>query len=443
MLKDFLISLSLANLCFLHVWEQLLTRDEMNYFMVYPPSSAAYFAVLLNVLLLAGVFWLIRSLARLFLSEQWRGFASVLVFLVVGNFVLYSMQRTASIVTLSHSRFVPVRPMLAFVAVLVAIWWRKWVERGVEVVVLILSSFIVITFGQTLVSLVNHEATTREYAARTTTPLTLRHETSPRVVWLLFDEFDEQLAFAERPAGLHLPEFDRFRMQAIYSTQASSVAGETLLTMPALVIGRRVSKAQAVDLSSLHLTLADSGETVDWASQPNIFAKAQAVGVNTAVVGFYHPYCRVFRDSLNLCSSWDSHRAWTYLPVFTVFENMITQISMVLGDVAVINRFFLPSRFVGRFENIGVKRRQLDLDRYLGMVEEAKKMVANRGLGLVLVHLPVPHGPFIYDRVAARFNLGGKRTYLDNLALADCTLGMLRRAMEDAGVWEDSVVGHV
>ena len=40
----------------------------------------------------------------------------------------------------------------------------------------------------------------------------LRGDTSqPRVVWLIFDELDERVAFAARPANLSLPEFDRLR----------------------------------------------------------------------------------------------------------------------------------------------------------------------------------------------------------------------------------------
>jgi arylsulfatase A-like enzyme len=62
------------------------------------------------------------------------------------------------------------------------------------------------------------------------------------------------------------------------------------------------------------------------------------------------------------------------------------------------------------------------------------------GLGLVLVHLPVPHPIGIYDRARHDFKTAGESSYLDNLELADRALGELRLAMESAGLWDSSTV---
>ena len=59
---------------------------------------------------------------------------------------------------------------------------------------------------------------------------------------------------------------------------------------------------------------------------------------------------------------------------------------------------------------------------------------------MVVIHLPIPHPIGIYDRSAQAFSLHARSGYLDNLALADRTLGELRRAMEQVGLWDNTTV---
>ena len=74
------------------------------------------------------------------------------------------------------------------------------------------------------------------------------------------------------------------------------------------------------------------------------------------------------------------------------------------------------------------------------ILEHAKVVVKNRDFGLVFLHLPIPHHPFIYDRFKNAMSSRPDRNYEDNLALTDRTLGELRREMEGAGLWEDTTV---
>ena len=58
------------------------------------------------------------------------------------------------------------------------------------------------------------------------------------------------------------------------------------------------------------------------------------------------------------------------------------------------------------------------------------------------MHLPVPHAPHAYDRKTGTFTLGNSPIagYIDSLALLDRSVGELRRAMENAGVWDSTTV---
>jgi hypothetical protein len=67
-------------------------------------------------------------------------------------------------------------------------------------------------------------------------------------------------------------------------------------------------------------------------------------------------------------------------------------------------------------------------------------LAADRNLGLVLLHLPVPHPPGFYDRAKGKLSTDESSDYFDNLALADKTFGALRRAMESNGTWDQSTI---
>ena len=57
------------------------------------------------------------------------------------------------------------------------------------------------------------------------------------------------------------------------------------------------------------------------------------------------------------------------------------------------------------------------------MMARTHALIENDQVRFVFLHLPVPHPPGIYDRKRHMLRSGG--TYLDNLVLADGTLGLL------------------
>jgi arylsulfatase A-like enzyme len=57
-----------------------------------------------------------------------------------------------------------------------------------------------------------------------------------------------------------------------------------------------------------------------------------------------------------------------------------------------------------------------------------------------VIHWPVPHVPGIYDPARGELSQDGSRSYLDNLALADRTLGEVRTLMERDELWRDTAV---
>jgi hypothetical protein len=63
------------------------------------------------------------------------------------------------------------------------------------------------------------------------------------------------------------------------------------------------------------------------------------------------------------------------------------------------------------------------LQEYRNVMARTHALIENDQVRFVFLHLPVPHPPGIYDRQCHMLRSGG--TYLDNLVLADDTLGLL------------------
>jgi len=67
------------------------------------------------------------------------------------------------------------------------------------------------------------------------------------------------------------------------------------------------------------------------------------------------------------------------------------------------------------------------------VMKQAEDLLRDQRIRFVFLHLPIPHPPGIYDRTTHRISSHGD--YLDNLVLADDTLGAL---MKIVGSTEDS-----
>jgi hypothetical protein len=242
-------------------------------------------------------------------------------------------------------------------------------------------------------------------------PLNATAPSLRRVVWVLFDDLDPRVVFEVRPAGLALPELDRLRAHALYADAAQPPAQTIDVSMPALVTGRRVASVATVSADDLELRFADD-KPGRWSAQPTVFSRARALGYNTAVIGWHLPYARVFAGAANVAHWWPSvaydgtrgetfgealHRQWASLTPPVHLRALYAERLAALGDLAL-------------------------------------RTASDDRLGLVLLHLPIPSLPGVYDPVNGRLTswsfAGPEPEYLDNLELVDRFVGELRRGLE-------------
>lgn len=417
--RDLLAAISLANLCFYRFWHQILFSTPL---LVPVWSWRDLLAIAANVSAFAALFWAIIRLGRR--SRRLPGWhrclyliAPLILLRVVELRYAHPLTHLWEVAT-TDSVLILAAAAAALGTVYALLRWRRAILAAAEVLTLCLFAFVPVTFLQTAWVLYT-DIEVRKGGLTASAPLLPVRPGQPRVVWIIFDEMDWRYVFPPRPASLQMPEMDRLRAQSIYAESTFQTGLETSEAMMSYLAGRQVFSVEPTGKAGLRLHFLDEPNQADWPGPPNLFSQARQAGFNTAMVGWFFPYCRLFNEELNRCysESMDT-RVLDFQP------SLATSIGSQLRTLSPL------------------EVRQRHLDRYLAMQEESRKAVADPKLGLVVLHLAVPHEPAIYLRDRGELTLFNFRSdwYFDNLALADRTLGDLRREMERADLWDQSTV---
>lgn len=440
--RDFAVALSLANILLMKGWQEMQEGVRHPYFRL---DSTRYWTDFLGltlvVLLATGVFWAAARLARR------RGGAALRfgpgVFLLA---CVYVVLLVASILRRQFPAYAPKAlaarfgevPLIVFVVALLAAAgylvyrFRPPLARGAASLLLVFLPAVLLTFGKT--AWVGWaEARGESPAIEVEAPEEKNARPARRVVWMVFDSLDYRLAIEERPASLTLPNLDRLLGESFSTTHAVSPAPVTRRSMAALILGRMVARALPVGADDLLIWFEREEPPVRWSDQPNIFSRAKEAGYRSAVTGWYHPYCGLLRGSVVRCRWWPHEVTLTDRPVLQAMGEFIR---MSVPPWARVDFF----AWVG--VNVMADSRRSHIDKYLGTLDTGLRDVSDPSLGLVLVHWPVPHVPYIYDRATGELTLtpDPQEGYLDNLALMDRALGQTLGALRQSGTLDRTVI---
>lgn len=445
-IRDFLICFSLGNLCFLRRWYDLehLKERSMDYYRIHPADPTLLLATLISAFLLSLALWL----AWLWVQQNPTPGKLQIArcgFLLVLIFPLESVRRYWNSEG-NHADWgtngavLALEVLLASGLVYTLLGNRRVVLAARRVVLLLTFLFpsLMIDFAWSRVS----EEPASAYLPKPTLPMLESRETHARrrVIWMLFDEFDQRLAFELRQPKVDFHEIDRLRAESLVADHAHQTAPWTTLALPSLLSGRVYSRADLVDANTLRVYPEGEGG-VNWRDQPNVFKKARELGANSEIIGWHHPYCRVFGDSTVRCLDVPSgHPTVALLRETSVADEGIPRavrflFALQLGnlrDMLTWNRESVSEN--GR--DIYVQRRQLQ--QYIQIRDRSYCEAADPNIDLLFVHFPLPHLFAIYDRERQDFTLSSHLSYADNLALVDRTVGEMRKTLESAGLWDST-----
>lgn len=440
MLRDAAISLSLANLCFVKVWGKLLSGAG-SYFTEFP---IAYASIIADVVLLAAVLFAAITVVR-------RSRHTLLMKLARWAFLLAILTALNSIallvLTLSTANFSTLlgRNVAWFTGVgvtalmvLAAVKARNRVIRWAPPVILALLPFVIVTFSQSVWKLTRNVGVAYAAGKPASAAPIARKKPATRVLWIIFDEMDQRMSFSERPDSVEMPELDRLRSQSVYAVNAYPPAPLTFMSMPALITGKLVAEVTPVRADELMIKFDGEQNAVGWSTQPNVFSEARLLGFNSGLAGWCHPYCEVIGGSLAKCDEVKEKNN----DGITLQVSMFLQAQGLISSVPLLQQTAIPViqrvDFVNSIVTTG--EREKYTVRYKRVLESALKASVDPDLDLIFIHSPAPHPPGIYDRAKNDFSLESKNGYIDNLELVDRTIGELRRAMESAGVWDQTTV---
>ena len=353
-----------------------------------PAAPERYAAALLNLPLLAAFIWV---------TLRWGGSIGRLVLAVAGTALLVKefalalghpsaewKARTAALVD-AGVRGNWVWPLAA--ASLLAIAWCAWRidRRWVSSALLMLSPVLFVTAGQSawrLAALPTVAAGAMPQKASVSPRVS-----GPRVVWIVFDELDERIAFSQPPTGLALPSLDAFRAQSILFRHALSPSNSTDISIPTML--------------------------------GHIFERP---GLRAGVVGWYLPYCRVYGKLLAACRDWPMNRQT---------NSYGSGLPAAVGNQW---RSFFESSLYSIFgQSLAVEAHI----RTIGEMDAAAaSLAADPRLDLVFLHFPVPHSPYVYDAGRRQMSAAnqGASGYVANLLLADRLFGHVVARLSQSGL---------
>lgn len=300
--------------------------------------------------------------------------------------------------------------------VLLALWSSRRAEVGVRAVRFLLAAvaFCALWIVPHLLWIVWSQTTATE-ASGLVPMVPTAARPAQRIVWILFDELSQDQVLDHPAADLQLPYFNQFRASSVSFGNIRPEGFYTERILPALFLGKPIHRIRATVRGNLWYMDESRREWMPYRADETLFGLARRYGWNPGVDGSFNPYCRILAGTLSACS-WHSEDI-DPLEKFGVSAQKSPWANATVLPVAAF-------RWVTGNREAGAGKQQRDME---GIMNDAAALIADSRIHMVFIHLPVPHPPGIYNR--ARRAYGGG-SYLDNLVLADHTLGTLLSQIE-------------
>jgi hypothetical protein len=237
-----------------------------------------------------------------------------------------------------------------------------------------------------------------------------------RIIWILFDELSYDQTFDHPFPGIDLPNFRRLRAASVSYSKLKPAGFHTQEIIPSLFSGIRINGIRSTVGGGLRYKDEFQNRWFAYDPEKTLFALAKSKGWSSGVDEWTFPYCRVFAAELDTCS-------WEPSILLPTELYGASEEKSVLANAAVLPRMLL---------DIGASRapsaQATNIRNYRDIMAHAETLIDDSQISFVFLHVPVPHPPGIYDR--QRHLLRQRGTYLDNLVLADDTLGLLLKGID-------------
>ena len=454
------VSMSLATLLLIDVWQTVVQvrSPESLYLSVSTPVSTLEISALLNLLVFTGLlFFLTWILIARRERRQRRGL--YLPAAVVGGLIFWRFEEfvvrgfAISIVMLDENGYAS--HFKTGIAVYVALciltpaligpaflYWPRKAWNAVQTAALVLFPFSVLCIGQTCwQAAFPPHITAKE---KTSWPAALDGSRKPLVLWLIFDEMDQSAAFRHSLGDFDLPNLSALGATSVQAERACEPARFTARAIPSYTLGRKVASVRWDSADDLLLRFEGSGTFVPWTQQRTLFHDAAGAGRRTAILGYFHPYCRLFGDLTSACEGCpylvgsELMKWWSLLQSESLPKAVLLQADHALPFPSTVRRFDGERFRIWQQAVLRHVERQ-HLESVARLRRSLLHILADRSIDFAFVHLPLPHPPAL-PRVGREDGGGQEPGYASDLRTADLLLGEIRGALVSAGRWDETAL---
>lgn len=299
--------------------------------------------------------------------------------------------------------------------------------------VLLLLSPLALLFAVTLLRVGLHE-TDRSMESAPLRPASSASAQPPASTYVvLFDELSYRHLYDEDGrvrAGY--PHIRRFADAADNYHDATSPGRETGTALPGLLTNRRDLAMVRVAGRTPHAFRHDGTRAPLDLSRGTLFETAQAAGLETAMFGWYYPYCELLQGQLTACRS---------LSPYNFSSTVDTGFS--LTNPFISNAILWPNQMpFGAAKNPAACASQREM--VARTFEASMATIERRAPVFLFAHFSIPHVPFAFDAEGyappSRPYAEDYDAYRGQLAYADQVFGRLLAALEQTGQFEAATI---
>lgn len=256
--------------------------------------------------------------------------------------------------------------------------------------------------------------------------------THPLIVWLILDELSYDQLFEHRARDLELPGFDQLRSISTLFTDTQPIGLKTVKIIPSLLTGHTVDDFHFSFDNRFSIHYAGVHGWHPLTGSGTLFADARAAGYRTAAVGWYNPYCTIYRNALDDCYWMNldkidgpmAQRKSFWLNMFTPLQQLVREVRS-------------PSRADRDLCSYDVRQR---LQTHRDLNQHAFALLDQDQADFVFLHFAVPHSPNIWSRADANYTEWCDSSYIDSLALADRIVQRLLATLKASPRWRDTTL---
>jgi hypothetical protein len=293
-----------------------------------------------------------------------------------------------------------------------AVGWVVWVARAHWFRIVLFTAVLGYAFA--LLAILRIASLPARTLPLTSQPRTAPTQTPRRVVWVIFDELDygQTLGDAAIVDSGGMPNLLHLRDIAVSAENAWSPAKDTEESLPGLLTGRAIEGSRFDNRGGFILSTS-TGE-VPFTERDSIFARLPGGPGSAALLGYFHPYCKIF-PSLGKCNSLYLGNTGRWFDALFFFSEMtFSGIRWVPGATNIIpsalQRTFNPMYRISE-----------------SMISTLPALLSKRDAALLFVHLNIPHYPADYAQTTLHLptTANDREAYRQNLLLVDRLIGQI------------------